>query len=55
FEPFGRADHSRARESGGVGLGLAIVERIMRVHKGTIEIVPSENGAWFRMAWPPGR
>ena len=36
FEPFFRLDKSRSRELGGVGLGLALVREIVRVHNGSI-------------------
>ena len=36
FEPFFRVDKSRSREMGGVGLGLALVREIVRVHDGSI-------------------
>ena len=36
FEPFFRVDKSRSRELGGVGLGLALVNEIVRVHDGSI-------------------
>lgn len=36
FEPFFRVDKSRSRELGGVGLGLAMVREVVRVHDGTI-------------------
>ncbi len=35
FEPFARADSSRARSEGGAGLGLAIVRAIAKAHGGT--------------------
>ena len=38
FEPFFRLDKSRSRELGGVGLGLALVHEIVRVHDGTIQV-----------------
>ena len=38
FEPFFRVDKSRSRELGGVGLGLALVREIVRVHDGRIAI-----------------
>ena len=38
FEPFFRVDKSRSRELGGVGLGLAMVREVVRVHDGTIEV-----------------
>ncbi|HUC35715.1 MAG TPA: HAMP domain-containing sensor histidine kinase [Acidimicrobiales bacterium] len=43
FEPFHRADPSRARTSGGVGLGLAIVSAIARAHGGNVGVI--SNGA----------
>ena len=36
FEPFFRVDKSRSRELGGVGLGLALVREVVRVHDGSI-------------------
>jgi two-component system OmpR family sensor kinase len=44
FEPFHRADPSRARSSGGVGLGLAIVSAIARAHGGRVGVVSNESG-----------
>jgi len=38
FEPFHRADPSRARSTGGVGLGLAIVSAIAQAHGGTVGV-----------------
>ncbi len=43
FEPFFRSDPSRTRATGGVGLGLAVVKRIVEAHSGSIE-VQSELG-----------
>jgi two-component system sensor histidine kinase CpxA len=37
FRPFYRLDDARNRETGGVGLGLAITERAVRLHGGTVE------------------
>lgn len=39
FNPFVRADSSRNSESGGSGLGLSIVDKIVRMHNGTISLV----------------
>jgi two-component system sensor histidine kinase CpxA len=36
FQPFYRVSDARDRESGGAGLGLAIAERVIRIHGGTI-------------------
>jgi two-component system, OmpR family, sensor histidine kinase CpxA len=36
FQPFYRVSDARDRQSGGAGLGLAIAERVIRVHGGTI-------------------
>ena len=36
FRPFYRLDQSRERETGGVGLGLAIAEQAVKLHQGTI-------------------
>ncbi len=44
FEPFFRVDKSRSRELGGVGLGLALVREIVRVHNGSICIKSGKNG-----------
>ena len=44
FEPFFRVDKSRSRELGGVGLGLAFVREIVRVHNGSICIKSSKTG-----------
>ena len=44
FEPFFRVDKSRSRELGGVGLGLALVHEIVRVHDGGICIKSGKTG-----------
>jgi two-component system, OmpR family, sensor histidine kinase RstB len=53
FEPFARLDAARDRESGGVGLGLAIVRQIARWHDGRAWVENSvTGGARFVIAWP---
>ena len=44
FERFYRADTSRARASGGVGLGLSIVAAVTEAHGGTAEAKPTPGG-----------
>ena len=44
FEPFFRVDKYRSRELGGVGLGLALVHEIVRVHDGSISIKSNPAG-----------
>jgi len=53
FEPFTRLDSSRARKTGGHGLGLAIVSRIMDWHQGEVYVEDSVlGGARFCLNWP---
>jgi len=52
FEPFYRIDNSRQRDSGGHGLGLAIVRRICEWTQGQVSVEDSAlGGALFRMRW----
>lgn len=51
FEPFYRSDPSRARSTGGAGLGLAIVSAIVEAHGGRIDVVVGE-GTTFRVRLP---
>ncbi|RGS68288.1 sensor histidine kinase [Dorea formicigenerans] len=44
FEPFFRIDKSRSRKLGGVGLGLALVHEIVRVHDGSITVKSNPSG-----------
>lgn len=56
FDPFARVDPSRNRASGGVGLGLAIVRRILTAHDGTVDVDESPlGGARFTSKWPRTR
>ena len=51
FERFHRVDPARAAESGGAGLGLAIVRRIARLHGGDVRLEPvSPHGCRFVFA-----
>ena len=53
FDAFSRGDQSRNRETGGFGLGLAIVARIMEWHQGEASITDSDlGGAAFTLTWP---
>ncbi|WP_097460796.1 ATP-binding protein [Mangrovitalea sediminis] len=54
FTPFARLDDSRTRKSGGYGLGLSIVRRILYWHGGQAFVSRSEDlgGARFSLVWP---
>ena len=53
FEPFARLDPSRNKNTGGYGLGLAIVAQIARCHSGYMDIQDSQyGGASMRFNWP---
>jgi len=53
FEPFARLDDSRSRDSGGFGLGLAIVRRVVQWHNGTVTVSRSPlGGSRFTVQWP---
>jgi signal transduction histidine kinase len=44
FRPFYRVDDARDREAGGVGLGLAIADRAVRLHDGRVEATNAPDG-----------
>jgi signal transduction histidine kinase len=44
FRPFYRVDDARDREAGGVGLGLAIAERAVKLHGGTVTAMNAQDG-----------
>lgn len=53
FSPFFRADPSRQRETGGLGLGLTIVARIVAAHGGSVRVdSPPGAGAVFTIRLP---
>lgn len=54
FDRFYRADHARGRtESGGAGLGLAIVDSLVTAHHGRVEVrTAPDEGATFRILLP---
>ena len=53
FEPFVCLDPSRSKSVGGVGLGLAICDRIMKIHRGVIKVEHAPGGgARMVTQWP---
>jgi signal transduction histidine kinase len=52
FHRFARADVARSRAHGGVGLGLAIVDAIVKAHGGTCSASTSTGGAVFTLRFP---
>jgi len=55
FDRFYRADPARSRDSGGVGLGLALVKWIIEAHNGSIRVESAaEQGSLFEIFLPAG-
>jgi len=53
LQPFTRLDYSRNRKTGGYGLGLSIVQQIIKWHNGKISIATSRyGGASFEICFP---
>jgi signal transduction histidine kinase len=52
FERFARADRARTRSAGGVGLGLAIVDAIVKAHGGSCTVTSTARGSIFAMHLP---
>lgn len=55
LERFTRLDDARARDTGGVGLGLAIVNDVVRIHNGRIDITDNAPGARVTITLPAHR
>ncbi|HVZ34052.1 MAG TPA: ATP-binding protein, partial [Polyangiaceae bacterium] len=55
FAPFFRADRSRTRKTGGVGMGLALVRRIVTAHGGSIDLTSAVGqGTEMQIRLPVG-
>ncbi len=55
IQPFARLDSARTRDTGGFGLGLSIVDRIARMHGGSLELDRSHlGGLAARLRLPVG-
>jgi two-component system sensor histidine kinase CpxA len=52
FEPFYRVSEARERSSGGVGLGLSIAERTVKLHGGTIRAANANDGLLITIELP---
>lgn len=52
FDRFYRADASRARESGGYGIGLFVAAAIVKAHKGKITAERTRDGICFKAVFP---
>ena len=52
FDRFYRADVSRARESGGYGIGLSVAAAIVKAHKGKITAKRTRDGICFKAVFP---
>ena len=55
FDPFVRVDSSRGESTGGVGLGLAIARRAVRLHNGDLTVRNANPGADFQLTIPAGK
>lgn len=53
FTPFWRADASRTRATGGVGLGLALARKIARAHHGDVELTSVPGEGTTALLWLP--
>jgi len=56
FERFHRIERSRGRTHEGTGIGLALVQELVKLHGGTISVESREsNGSTFTVSMPPGK
>ncbi len=55
FRPFYRVGNARERDTGGVGLGLAIAERAVRLHGGTVAVANAPDGGLIVKIRVPAR
>jgi two-component system sensor histidine kinase CpxA len=56
FRPFHRVDSARSQDTGGFGVGLAIADRAVRLHRGEMQALPREGGGvTIRMTLPAMR
>ena len=55
FARFARRDETRGEETEGAGLGLAIVDSIMRLHRGAAEAKSGDFGMRFTLRFPQGK
>ncbi len=56
FERFYRIDQARNRDSGGAGLGLSIVQWVVRAHGGSVRVESgADGGSIFRIEFPPAK
>jgi signal transduction histidine kinase len=52
FEPFFRVEQAREEESGGIGIGLSIAKRSIRLHRGTIVAENAQPGLRVQITIP---
>ncbi|CAE8594053.1 unnamed protein product, partial [Polarella glacialis] len=56
FEAFAQEDDSESRKYDGIGLGLAIVRQVVRIHNGTYKVVSTQKkGSVFTITLPSTR